>query len=261
MIRRAGLLISAVAIALGLATVASADRLGPMTFEPPVYTAGPVDGQNGWRAEGRPDMVVVAVADFPAASGYRFGDQALRLSDADDDTLHSPGLADQAGESAARHFDASFRIGTAVATVQAGLNLVVNPVDGGFDSRMSYLSFRDHTDGVHVVFVEATNPGPRWHGTFFTPTDIATLDRASSHSVRLLINFKIGTANDMVKVFIDGRKVLEGTTWEDYHRYDPDLAVDGNVVPAISRLRFTLGGGPSTAGKGFLIDDVKLSSG
>ena len=64
---------------------------------------------------------------------------------------------------------------------------------------MSYLRFVDQADGVHVYFDGTTATGD------FTEKDIATLNRASAHSVRFLINFKTGA--DDVKVFIDGKKL------------------------------------------------------
>ena len=50
----------------------------------------------------------------------------------------------------------------------------------------------------------------------FMEKDIATLNRASAHSIRFLITFKTGA--DDVKVFIDGKKLISDTTWEDYYR-------------------------------------------
>ena len=78
---------------------ASADSAGPITFEPPTYAVGNIDGQNGWMKTGAYDVAVATVGGFPDASGYGFGTQALRLSDAATsgsfgDQTFSPGLAD-----------------------------------------------------------------------------------------------------------------------------------------------------------------------
>ena len=56
----------------------------------------------------------------------------------------------------------------------------------------------------------------------FVKTDVATLDRAHAHSIRFVIDFKKGP--DVVEIFIDGKKVVTGTTWEDYYRSDPEQA-------------------------------------
>ncbi len=107
---------------LGSAFTASAgaDTIGPITFEPTTYATGDINGQNGWLKTGPYDVAVASVADFAAASGYGFGTQSLRVSDAITsgsfgDQTFSPGLLSSAGESGAAHFDATFRIGTTSA--------------------------------------------------------------------------------------------------------------------------------------------------
>ena len=88
----------------------------------------------------------------------------MRLSDASTsgsfgDQTFSPALDSPAGEAASKsHFDASFSIGTTLATAQLGLHMSVSP-DSGDGSRMSYLRFEDHAEGVHVFFDDVTNPG------------------------------------------------------------------------------------------------------
>ena len=76
---------------------ASADTIGPITFESPTYTTGDINGQDGWMKTGPYDVAVASVSSFPAAAGYAFGAQALRLSDAITsgsfgDQTFSPGL-------------------------------------------------------------------------------------------------------------------------------------------------------------------------
>jgi hypothetical protein len=209
---------------------------------------------------------VAAVASFPAAAGYGFGSQALRLSDAVTsgsfgDQTFSPGLSSPAGEGAEKHFTASFRIGTTQGTLQPGLHFSVSPDDGN-GSRMSYLRFEDQADGVHVFFVDVTNPGPLPTVSDFNETDIATLSRTRAHSAEFDIHFKDGPGDDQVKIWIDGKKKITGTTWEDYYRYDPEQIGNGNQVPDVSKLLFRLSGTPSPANlnKGFLVDGVLLSS-
>src|SRR2546430_1474858 len=101
--RRFALVLSAVAVlAFAGAVAARADSVGPITFEPPTYTTGNIDGQNGWMKTGPYDVAVVKVSAFAAAASYGFGLQALRLSDAITsgsfgDQTFSPGLAQAAG--------------------------------------------------------------------------------------------------------------------------------------------------------------------
>jgi len=79
--RKPVLLLSAVAaLALAVVGLAGADTLGPITFEAPTYTVGGINGQNGWVKTGTYDSAVATVASYPAAAGYGFGAQALRIS-------------------------------------------------------------------------------------------------------------------------------------------------------------------------------------
>ncbi len=244
---------------LGSAFTASAraDTIGPITFE--TYALGDINGQQGWLKTGPYDVAVATVSTFPAAAGYGFGAQSLRLSDAITsgsfgDQTFSPGLLSPAGELAAEaHFDASFQIGTTTAAEQSGLNMSVSPDDGN-GSRMSYLRFEDRADGVHVFFSDVTS-------STFTDTDIAVLNRTSAHTIRFWIDFFDGPANDVVKIYVDGVLKATGTTWEDYYRFDPEQAGNGNVVPAVSKLLFRESGlSDANAGNGFLVDNVTLAS-
>ena len=290
-------LLLASALALALTAAAGADTVGPITFEQSQgYVLGDIHGQpffpgslpNGaWSKTGPYDVQVVLVSSFPAAAGYGFVSQALRISDAVTsgsfgDQTFSPGLADEAGESSADnaglsgglrrpHFDASFLIGTTQSTQQCvlcptPLKMTVSP-DRGDGARMSFLRFEDRMDGVHVIFVDVTDPGRVVDGDTFNTTDIATLDRAHSHLIRFSIDFKDGPANDQVKIYIDGSLKETGTTWEDYYRYDTEQA-PGNKVPTVDKLLFRESGTPPTYDPnpgdafsgGFLIDRVTLAS-
>jgi len=243
-----------------------------------------------WSKTGPYDVHVVRVSDYPAAAGYGFVTQALQISDAVTsgsfgDQTFSPGLADEAGETGAvdlglsggvrqPHFDASFLIGTTQATQQCvgcttgAPNFLPNPLhmtvspDRGDGARMSFLRFEDRADGVHVLFVDVTDPGRVVNGDTFNTTDIATLDRLHSHLIRFSIDFKDGPANDQVKIYVDGSLKITGTTWEDYYRYDTEQASQGNQVPTVDKLLFRESGtmNPSDAGQGFLLDRVILAS-
>jgi hypothetical protein len=254
------------ATALTLANAASADMVGPITFEPPEYVVGNINGQQGWSKTGPYDVEVAAISGFPDAAGYGFGTQSLRLSDAVTsgsfgDQTFSPGLASPAGETGAPHFDASFKIGTTKKTQQIGSHVSISP-DDGQGSRMSYLRFEDQADGVHVIFADVTDPGPFPTVATFNETDIATLSRKSAHSVRFSIDFKPGPHNDVVKIYIDGALKITGTTWEDYYRYDPEQIGNGNKVPNVSKMLFRESGLPDLAnkGQGFLVDRLALAS-
>ena len=274
-------------LAWALAAAAQADTIGPITFESSqVYVIGNIHGQpipstlpNGaWSKTGPYDVQVVALSSYPAASGYNFGSQALQISDAVTsgsfgDQAFSPGLADEAGESGAYnaglsgglrqpHFDASFLIGTSQDDVtQPGLHMTASP-DRGDGARMSYLRFEDQADGVHVFFVDVVDKGPVGTVATFRESEIATVSRTDSHFVQFSIDFKDGSANDTVKIYIDSKLVKTGTTWEDYYRYDPEQTPQGNRVPTADKLLFRESGvaHPLNFLKGFLLDRVTLGS-
>jgi parallel beta helix pectate lyase-like protein len=246
--------------------IAGADTVGTITFEPPSYSLGSVDGQHGWQMTGPYDVAVASVANYADASGYGFGTQALRISDAVTsgsfgDQAFSPGVASPASESGPHFFDAGFSIGTTSADPQPGLHLSVSP-DSGDGSRMSYLRFEDQSDGIHVFFDDATDGGPLGTPASFSDTQIAVLSGTTAHTVRFLIDLQPGAANDVVQIYIDGNLVHTGTSWEDYYRFDPEQAANGNVVPSVDKLLFREAGTPNSGdqGNGFLIDNVSLAS-
>ena len=284
---KVGALLLVCGTVLLFASVAGADAVGPITFESSQgYVPGDINGQpllsnslpNGkWMKLGPYDVKVVPVSAYPAAAGYGFGSQTMQISDAVTngsfgDQTFSPGLGDEAGESGAfnaglsgglrqPHFDASFLIGTAQAAGQLGLHMSVSP-DRGDGARMSYLRFEVHADGVHVFFEDAVDKGPVGTEATFRESDIATLSRDRSHLIQFSIDFKDGAANDTVKIYIDGKLVKTGTTWEDYYRYDPEQTPQGNQVPTVDKLLFRESGTAhaTDATKGFLIDRVTLAS-
>lgn len=256
------------ALMLGAMIVpAFADSVGPINFESP-YTIGNIDGQQGWMKTGAYDVEVANVSAFPNALTFGFQTQALRLDNAVTsgsfgDQTFSPGLTSPAGESLANnHFEASFDIGSTLDTVQPGLFLSVSP-DDGTGGRMSYAGFQDELDGIHVIFYDATDPGPLGTVASFNSTDVATINRTSAHSIKFSIDYVSGPANDVVKLYVDNVLVHTGTTWEDYYRYDPEQLGNGNVVPTTSKLIFREGGtaAEGTSGNGYLVDNVSLSSG
>jgi hypothetical protein len=260
------LILGLVALGSAFAPVAGANTIGPITFEPATYQLGDINGQNGWMKTGGFDVAVADVATFQAAAGYGFQTEALRMSDSVTsgsfgDQTFSPGV-EPAGESTPlKHFEASFSIGTALATEQSGLHMSASP-DNGSGARMSYVRFEDRAKGVHVFFSQVSDPGPIGTVANFVETDIATLNRKHSHSIRFSIDFNTGPGNDVVKVYVDGKKKITGTTWENYYRYDPEASGNGNQVSPVSKMLFRESGTANTsnAGNGFLVDGLTLSS-
>jgi hypothetical protein len=252
--------------ALGLAGIATADTQGPITFEPTAFTPGNIAGQGGWTNAGGFDANVVLTSSYTAANNYGFGTQALQISNATTsgafNQTYAPPVTTAAGQPPnLSHFDASFKIGTALASYQPGSNLSVSP-DDGTGNRMSYLRFEEHTNGVHVYFDDVTDKGPLNTVATFNEKDIATLSRGNVHTIAFAITFKTGSSPDQVKIMIDGRLAATGTSWKNYYKFDPEQNGNGNVVPTTSTLGFIERGTavPSNAGNGYLIDNVTYAT-
>jgi hypothetical protein len=246
--------------------------VGPVKFESPGYTLGDIGGQQGWEEDHAFDAEVDSVSQFSNASGFGFGAQALRISDSHTsgafaDQTYSPGAGDEAGESGSdnagfgsgdrqSHFETSFSIGSTQSGVQPGMHLSVSP-DSGNGGRMSYLRFDDLSDGIHVFFQEATDPGPLGTEADFPETDLVTLSRNQAHTVRISMDFVDGPDNDVVQIYIDGVLLKTAGSWEDYYRFDPEQNGGGNKVPTVDKVEFREGGANDVAndGKGYLIDN------
>ena len=127
---------------------------------------------------------------------------------------------------------------------------------------MSFLRFEQGVDGIHVVFFDVDNPGPVGTVSSFEPHDVATITRGEQHAIRLEMEFVDGPGNDVVEVFVDGALEFTGTSWEDYHRFDPEATGGGNLVPTVDSALFRISGtaAPANAGQGFLVDGFRLNS-
>ena len=244
------------------------------------YTLGTIHLQDGWSSAGAAGSGCAVYDHAVVVSG---GGNALRISNAVTsgcfgDQTFSKSLVDEAGETSAvndgmsggarqPHYEAEFTLASVVpGAQQPGLVMSVSP-DRGDGARMSYLRFEDLADGIHVFFDDYQDAVP--FGTSvgdaagcgaeddFIETDIATLDRTVSHTVKFVMSFVDGTRNDLVKIYLDGVLEATGTSWEDYFRY-----CEGNPTRTVDSLLFRTGGtaAPAPPGSGFLMDDLTLAS-
>jgi hypothetical protein len=229
-----------------------------------------VNGQSGWSSLGNYDQAIV-----PNTYGFSsFGCKTLRLSNAITsgsfgDQTFSFSTTNEAGETSAtnggksigirqNHFEAQFDFASTQSTQQPGLAISVSP-DRGDGSRMSYLRFVDNTDGIDVFFDDVsgiTSP------VNFNEVIVAhNLSRTTTHTAKFVIDFVNGSSNDVVKIYIDGSLVKTGTTWENYYRFDTEASTE-QITRTTNDLIFRAGGDsvPSTSQKGFLFDNINLSS-
>lgn len=260
------ILAAALTLLLTVGAVPAMADTSTSNFEPPAYTVGTVNGQNGWTVAPIFDEGVVANgASVPAA----FGQQSWRLSNAVTNggfanQPFSPPVTAPAGEELANKvFTSQFSfLSTTPGVVQPGLVLSMSP-DSGEGSRMSYVRLEDSANGIQVFFRDVptgyVNPD---HSVLFSEQQIATLDRAVPHTIRFDINLLPGQDNDVVRVSVDGLERVCGTTWENYYRYDTEQEGNGNLVQPIDRMLFRSAGtaAPGLVGQGFRFDNVTVTT-
>ncbi|MEO5499288.1 MAG: hypothetical protein ABIR46_02205 [Candidatus Saccharimonadales bacterium] len=276
--RNTSILASVVAIAsaglIAMATLiqpASAASNNTIDFENPPYDIGTINGQDGWMKTGSFDSEVTTNT-YGITS---FGGQSLRISNAITsssfgDQTFSKTLSDAVGEvdstagtfsigTLQNRFETQFDIASANPSAQqVGMVLSVSP-DRGDGSRMSYLRIEDGINGLDIFFDDVqgtTNPAT------FVETQIANgLSRTAQHTVKLIFEAVDGPSNDIVKVWIDGSLVHTGTSWENYYRYDSEAIAE--PTPRIVKtvlFRTAVTAVPANNGKGFLFDNLSLSS-
>ncbi len=273
----AALIAVSLVVVLTWSAAATAETQAPQDFEG--FTLGSPDGQSGWQFTGAYDAAIADPGDF-GVSGM--GERAFRISNASTsgsfgDWVFSQSLVNDAGEAGADggvytggvregHFEASFDLTSAEpGAEQPGLQFSLAP-DRGDGARMSFLRFNDTPDGIDVTFADYVDRHPQGPASgcgaedeFVSTTIASGLDRSAIHDVRITMDFLPGSANDRVEVFIDGALAHAGTSWEDYFRYcegNPTRPVDSLIFQA----RTGAGTAPGTLGKGFLIDDLQLTS-
>lgn len=257
---------------VGMAPVALADGTGTIDFEAPAYATGTIHNQNGWSSAGAAGSgCAVYDHEVDGSSGVTgFGSQSLRMSNAVTsgcfgDQTFSKSVVDEAGETSAEGgglsggtrqpvFEASWQFASTVpGAEQAGLSVVASP-DRGDGARMSWIQMADTPTGLAVNFYDYQ----AGVDDFVFTNAASGLDRNVPHSIRVVMSFVDGPANDVVQVFVDGALRHTGTSWEDYFR-----DIEGNPTRTVDSILFRTGGtaAPATAGNGFLVDNLVIATG
>ena len=225
------------------------------TFEG--FALGSVNGKEGWRSGSSSQAVA------PSGGVATFGQQSLRLSNlfATRDfanQTYSPPVAPPAGETLPdtvyiakfSFFDPAF---------QDGLQVTVSP-DSGDGSRMAWVGLLDTAGGIKVSTSESGANGA------FADTQLGTLSHGVPHTIEWRIKLNPGTADDQVRILIDGQDFGQCfTTWETYYRTDPEQSGPPNnqKPPNINSLQFrTSVAAPGLAADaGYLFDNVTVTTG
>ena len=244
------------------------------------FSVGSPNAQDGWSSTGAYDHQIVEGSGIEG-----FGNMSLRVSNAVTsgsfgDQTFSKSLVDEAGETTADggafasgtmqpHFEASWDFASTIPLAeQPGLAVTASP-DRGDGARMSWVRMADTPDGLQVNFYDYRDEhvtggalgdpnGCAASDDFFLTTVASGLDRTAVHSVKITMDFLEGPRNDVVRVWVDGTLKHTDTSWEDYFRY-----CEGNQTRSVDSILFRTGGtaAPATAGEGFFIDNLSLTSG
>ena len=280
---------AAVVGAIVLATLvpaAGADTVGPIDFEG--YTPGPVIAQDSPPWTGAPcaaiDSGVVLNSLNPDAPDS-FETKSFRMSNAVvsgcfNDAL-TPQTANEAGETTAQnspqsggtrqpYFETQFTFASFTGDLQPGLNVQVSP-DRGDGARMSFVRMKHTATDLELEFVDVqgvdppNTPTPCLGCANFVTTPLGKFDPKKPHTVRLTMQFVDGPSNDIVQVFVDGNLVHTGRSWEDYYTLDTESSPTpaDQVSRTVDSLLIRASGTaqPNTATKGFLFDDVSVTTG
>jgi hypothetical protein len=172
-----------------IATPASA--LGPETFDS--FTAGPFPNgvTNGW-SYNQTYAYDVTIDEDAITHNKSFQISNALTSGEFDRWVYSPRLGSPATEG--QEFIAQFDI--MGKEYVEGLQASVAP-QSGMGARMSYLGFADKPNGIEVRFQDALN------GDFRNIVIGEPLTYGVPHTVKIVVDLRVGPSNDVVQVFID----------------------------------------------------------
>ncbi|MCK9487015.1 MAG: hypothetical protein M0R73_10030 [Dehalococcoidia bacterium] len=231
----------------------------------------------GWSYLGAadgPEYDIALVTNHTAAPDA-FGDKSLRISNAVtsgrfEDWVFSAAVSDEAGETDALNADESggTRQNTFIAEWsfiptttdhQEGLKIGIAPTRGDL-ARMSWVEMEDVAEGLKITFHDT-----KTDGSFQSTVVASALVRNVEHTVRLEMTFVDGPSNDVVKVYVNDELKHTGTSWEQYYRTNAtEIAEAGDKAESrtVDSLMFVARGtaAPATEGKGFLFDNITLTS-
>jgi hypothetical protein len=162
-----------------------------------------------------------------------------------------------------------FNLRSATGGAQPGLGITVSPSAKQFDGRMSYLSLVDNgASGLDLFFYETGPASDPWaSSSVLVASDLSYTDW---HSVKFEMDFVAGLqdtggelyGNDVVKIYVNGQLVHEGTSWESYYYGTPTFGLTSDDKRAVNSLTFSLRGtaAPGTLGGGYYVDDVTVAA-
>ncbi len=274
-------------VLLPCAVAAAADSYST-GFESPTFTAGTsVNGQDHWAAPPQPTPPTDAGCGNPSpysidqgivtngSSIPGFGSQSLRFSNLCPNgafgnyqmptQMYSPPVTPAGEDESNTVFTYEFSFISTVTTYQPGLNVSVSPDDGsgGRMLRVDLMTSDQRSCGNStwcVVLAVADAPTDAVPFGYPVTHDLAWLDPAKPHTIKVSMKFNHGLDNDLVRVSIDQQDSGQCfASWENYyHTFQSDI----HPTPPVSRqLEFrSRVPGFTLSDAGFLFDNVSYSS-
>src|SRR6266850_1712236 len=245
----------ALVMAVGLAGAVEATQTLFTDFEG-FKTGASINGQNGWGRTGPYDEQVVNAGGNAvwrvsnATASGSFGDMpfAPRLGGIPANTVTNPTNGSPgafAGESSTGTsltvFQATFSFRSATGAPQPGARITVS-ADNGSGGRQSFISLTDTGAGINVYTYDVNSDGTFTPDTATSPGIVIAsgLSYTKWHTTSVEIRFKDGPDNDVVRYFVNGKRVHTNGSWEQFYRNDPmQFAIHPLGVP-VQTLLFRL---------------------
>ena len=235
--------------------VTVATTCGGATFTSDSFTANvSINGQNNWYVDtgvGFEEEILSIGGGACRGSGVWLVNNNV-YSTAYSNQPASPAFTNTYGDSSLRtgtgdSMSTSFFFKT-VSSSADGSSFTVN-LSPNSQGRLTYLRFENNLDGNGGLQLVA------YTDNFSTDVVATNISRGTWHHIRIEMTAPTGTANDVVKVYLDGTLVDTHSTLEAYYASVPQ------ATPVVSRVMFRLAidppyfDGSFTTSAGFYIDD------
>ncbi len=235
--------------------VTVATTCGGATFASDSFTANvSINGQNSWYVDtgvGFEEEILNLGGAACRGSGVWFINNNV-WSGAYANQPASPAFTDSYGDSSLRTGDGdsistSFFFKT-VSSSADGSSFTVN-MSPTAQGRLTYLRFENNLDGNGGLQLVA------YTDNFSTDVVATNISRGTWHHIRIELTAPTGTANDVVKVYLDGVLVDTHSSLEAYYASVPE------PTPVVNRVMFRIAidppyfDGSFTTSAGFYIDD------
>lgn len=247
----------AIASIVTLAAAASAQAATYSTdFESPTFSTGSINGQDGWTVANPNFNQAVSTGDAHSGTQSWFRSNTYGVSSFSDQPFSAPlpGGAKSGESTAVGATDSSnsYSVWFKAATTAQDGSFVALSLSNSGGSRMNWIGL-DNNDAAGLRLT-ATDGN-------FDEFDLGAVSRTAWHQLTVATTFLDGPGNDVVNYFIDGVLKQTLSSWEDYYRFDPEQAGNGNLVPASDRVLFrTSAGVADPTAAGFYFDDFSVTT-